>query len=163
MQDETIEIKRALRNLTEALLTDGELEWDNAICSDDLSQDPSEEIRLRIYGGIVTTHNSYDDAIGFLVASYDSGRIKITIDTSKNHGRAHIHIGIKQDKYHSASIALDNGEVMSNTGNIDQWKINKIINWVNTNQAILKKIWRCVNTWGDAKSAERRKNRLSDI
>ncbi len=125
---------------------------------------PAKRIFVKIYSEIAIGNNSSQRYITkYLVATYDKLNIRITIDASKNHGRPHIHIGIRQDKYHSASIAIDNGTILNNTGNIADWKVRKIVEWANENKLILEKIYRCVNTWGDSPSADKRQKKLKSL
>jgi hypothetical protein len=165
MKDDIEDIEITLRKLQLALNVETVEEWDKIINDTyelENNQDSDSRIYIRFCGEtILDRHSKTSNAIEFLVAIY--GNIRITIDTSRNHGRPHIHIGIKKDKYHSASIAIDNGEIINNSGNIDNWKVNKILDWVKNNKTIIEKIWRCVNTWGDSDSAEKRKNKLNNI
>jgi hypothetical protein len=125
---------------------------------------PAKRIFVKIYSEIAIDNNTSQTYLTkYLVATYDKLNIRITIDASKNHGRPHIHIGIRQDKYHSASIAIDNGNILNNTGNIAEWKVRKIIEWANENKHILEKIYRCVNTWGDSPSADKRQKKLKRL
>jgi hypothetical protein len=151
------------------LLTDNEEQWDKAINNEsyeDFSNDHfPETIHVRVCGEILLTqHSSQDKVIRYLVVKYDNDNIRITIDTSQNHGRsAHIHIGIKEDKYHSASIAINDGTILNNTGKIADWKIKRIVDWIADNRQILEKMYRCINLWGDTPSADKQKDKLSDI
>ena len=161
------DIELAFRKLQQAMLTDSEDDWDSIInVESQIENNPesTNRIHIRIYGEfIIDSQSGISNAIEFLIATYDNDNIRITIDASRNHTRTHIHIGIKQDKYHSISIAIDDGTVLNNTGNIASWKVKKIVDWVHENREILEKIYRCINPWGDTASAEKRKNSLTDI
>lgn len=167
MNKDIKEIEITFIKLQQALLSDSEEEWDRIINDkSEIEKKPESQnrIHIRVCGEIIIGKNSgTSGAIEFLVATYDNDNIRITIDASRNHGRAHIHIGIRKDKFHSASIAIDDGTVLNNTGNIADWKVRKITDWVRNNRQILEKIYRCINPWGDLSSAEKRKNRLTDI
>lgn len=167
MTEDIKDIEVTFRKLQQALLADSEEQWDTIINDKselEKKQDSANRIHIRVCGEIIIDRNSAtSDRIEFLVATYDNDNIRITIDASGNHGRAHIHIGIRQDKYHSASIAIDDGTILNNTGNIADWKVRKIADWVRDNRQILEKIYRCINPWGNAPSAEKRKNKLTDI
>lgn len=157
----------AFRKLRRALLTDSEEEWDRIVNDESEignNQDSINRIYIKVCGKLIIDKQSEtSNAIEFLVTTYDNDNIRITIDASRNHGRAHIHIGIRRDNYHSASIAIDNGTVLNNTGNIADWKVRKLTDWVRDNRQILEKIYRSINPWEDTTSAEKRKTRLPDI
>ena len=165
MDRELEDIRNALTTLSEALTSETEEEWDKIINSkkeDNNKKDNLVEICVRIYGELILRRDgSSINATRFLVATYDN--IKITIDNTNNHKRPHIHIGIKKDKYHSASIAIDNGDILNNTRSIPDWKVKRIIKWMTENKEVIEKIYRCINPWGDVESAERRTNKLNDL
>lgn len=161
------EIEKELRQFFNALLSENELEWDNKIQNffENINEEESYyTINVSIRGDIIIDKRSTKlELFRYLVATYDFNNIKITIDASGNHQRAHIHIGIKSDNYHSATIAIDNGEILVSSGSIDAWKVTKIVEWVIENKQVLDKIFRCINPWGDVTSADKRKNKLGDI
>jgi hypothetical protein len=167
MNEDIQDIEIALIKLQQALLGETKEQWDELINGEyelrsDL--DSTNRIHIRVCGEIVIDKQSAtSDMIEYLVATYDNSNIRITIDASRNHGRAHIHIGIKKDKYHSASIALDDGTILNNTGNISDWKVKKIIDWVKNNRQLLEKIYRCINPWGEKASADKRRGKLPDV
>jgi hypothetical protein len=78
------------------------------------------------------------DSVHFLIKSYPRRKLKIRIDSNKNHDRPHLHIDI--DGYrHSASIAIDDGEELA--GDVDR-KIRKIVKkWIEDNRDVLLEIW----------------------
>jgi hypothetical protein len=165
MEEDIQDIEIALRKLQQALQADSEDQWNYIINNEfdpEKNNDTPNRIHIRVYGEVlIEKHSSTSHIIRYLLATYDN--IRITIDASRNHGRAHIHIGIKEDKYHSASIAIDDGTILNNTGNIADWKVRKIAEWVRDNKQILEKIYRCINPWGDTSSADKRKNKLTDF
>ncbi len=167
MTNEIKDIELAISKLLQAINTDSEDHWDSIInIESEIENIPASanRIHIRTYGEfIIDSQSGISTAIEFLIATYDNDNIRITIDASRNHTRSHIHIGIKQDKYHSISIAIDDGTILNNTGNIASWKVKKIVDWVCENREIIEKIYRCINPWGDTASAEKRKNRLADI
>lgn len=167
MTEDIEDIEIAFRKLQQALLADSEEQWDKIINNKSKLKsniETPDRIYIRVCGEIVIDrHSPTFNAIEYLVATYDNANIRITIDASKNHVRGHIHIGIREDKYHSASIAIDDGTILNNSGNIADWKVRKITDWVLENRQILEKIYRCINAWGDTVNADKRKNKLPDI
>jgi hypothetical protein len=161
------EIFDAIEKFRDALLiADTEKYWDEIInvgVTFNTNQEKIDQIYLSACTDAVLNRNSTPSHISYIVATYDDNNIKITIDVSGNHGRPHVHIGIRKDNFHSVSIAIDNGTILNNSGNIPDWKIRKIVEWVLSNEQLIKKIYRCINPWGDTESADKRKNKLPDI
>lgn len=88
---------------------------------EELQKNVAEEIELKKSIFSIEKINSNDLVIEYLVAKYDNDKIHITIDGSRNHSSPHIHIGVKADKYHTATIIINTGEVIVNSETIAAW------------------------------------------
>ena len=161
MKEDIKEIQEFLYKLNLLLLAKNQDEWDKVR----ESKMPEEEY----YDSILTDFCSHKvissegiETIKFEVATCKNKNIKITIDNSNNHPLPHIHIGTKKDKYHGISMSLD-GQVIIKDEEVEipNWQISEIRDWVNDNQVVLNKMWRCIK-WGDRNSAEKRKSKLNN-
>jgi Domain of unknown function (DUF4160) len=64
--------------------------------------------------------------------------VRITMDGTRNHSRPHIHCDIGRKK-HTASIAIDNGEVLA--GKMTARQLRVVKKWVHWQRPVLEALW----------------------
>ena len=72
-----------------------------------------------------------------------NGTLKLRMDASNNHGRAHLHLDYGK-VHHAASYAIDTGDLLA--GRAHRQYDKPVREWISTNQESLMKIWRALQS-----------------